>query len=174
MGYYTDFDGKFEITPPLSEPHWAYLQQFARVRHMCWHADQVATLPDPIRKAVGLPVGTDGVYLTDDLAYKASYTVLGASYDYTRHESIKDSNRPPGGVPELWCHWIPTEDGTALQADQETPFYKYISWLHFLLLSFLMPWGYTLNGCVTWQGQDSDDRGVIVVERNSVMVSRSK
>jgi hypothetical protein len=50
MGYWTDFDGKFEITPPLSESHRAYLQQFASVRHMRWHADRAATLSDPLRE----------------------------------------------------------------------------------------------------------------------------
>jgi hypothetical protein len=47
-------------------------------------------------------------------------------------------------------------------------FGRYISWLHFLLDHFLLPWGYLLNGRVTWQGDNQGDTGIIVVMNNEV------
>jgi hypothetical protein len=161
MGYTTDFEGAFTITPPLTPEHRAYLERFAYVRHMARNAELTAKRPDPIREAAGLPVGEQGGYF------------VGAEGEYGQVDSAPDItnyNRPPTGQPGLWCQWVPNEDGTALQWDENEKFYQYIPWLHYLLDHFLTPWGYTLNGEVTWEGEHGDDAGMIRVADNVVTV----
>ena len=62
MGYHTDFDGVFTLDQPLTEAQRTYLHRFASTRRMKRSESKVAELPDPIREAVGLPVGKDGGY----------------------------------------------------------------------------------------------------------------
>jgi len=66
MGYTTDFDGEFIVSPPLKPTHRAYLEAFSSTRRMERNAKLTAKLPDPLRKAVGLPIGTDGGYFVGD------------------------------------------------------------------------------------------------------------
>lgn len=164
MGYSTDFEGQFNLDKPLIPEHRAYLARFARIRHMRWLDEQVGNLPDPERVAVGLPAGPEGMFLTNDL-------VMGESYGghYPHHIAVIDYNDSPVGVPGLWLQWTPTEDGGAIKWDGGEKFYSYVAWLKFLIEHFLTPWGYIMSGRVTWQGNDIDDRGVIIVENNIVM-----
>ena len=62
MGYSTDFFGEFEVTPTLKPEHAAYLRKFTETRRMKRDAAKTAARPDPIREAVGLPVGVEGCY----------------------------------------------------------------------------------------------------------------
>lgn len=41
-------------------------------------------------------------------------------------------------------------------------------WLQYLVDHFLRPWGLSLSGEVSWQGEDSSDIGKIVVENNVI------
>ena len=49
-------------------------------------------------------------------------------------------------------------------------FYNYIEWLEYLIKNLLEPWGYALNGEVTWQGEERDDIGKLIVTNNKVSV----
>jgi hypothetical protein len=62
MGYTTEFDGKFEITPALKPEHQEYLTKFADTRRM--KRDELVTeqREDPVRIAAGLPIGPQGAY----------------------------------------------------------------------------------------------------------------
>ena len=62
MGYTTDFNGEFEVSPSLSYDHKQYLDAFATTRRMKRDQDIAETLPDPVREAVGLPIGYEGAY----------------------------------------------------------------------------------------------------------------
>lgn len=53
-------------------------------------------------------------------------------------------------------------------------FYDYVEWLEYLVENFLKPWGYKLNGTVTWQGEDSGDFGKIIVKENVVSTKRGR
>lgn len=76
-------------------------------------------------------------------------------------------NQDPGAVqPGLWCQWVPDDLGNELVWDEGEKFYAYIEWLDYLLAHFLIPWGYTLNGEVTWRGEDYEDRGKIALVNN--------
>jgi len=190
MGYTTDFYGGFEVTPTLNEPHRLYLKAFNETRRMKRDPEIAATLPDPLREAVGLPIGPDGAYFVGGIGY------MGQDHD----TSVVDYNQPPGitpmehgsletfheqyetylgmrqqaildgAQPGLWCQWVPTEDGTGIVWDGGEKFYDYVEWLRYLIHRFLAPWGYKLSGEVEWEGEDHDDFGKIVVNKNQVEV----
>jgi hypothetical protein len=50
-------------------------------------------------------------------------------------------------------------------------FYYYVKWLEYLIEHFLAPWGYVLNGTVTWQGEEGEDQGTITLADNDVTVA---
>ena len=54
--------------------------------------------------------------------------------------------------------------------DGSEKFNKYVEWLEYLIEHFLGPWGYRLNGKVTWAGEDESDVGTIVIVDNVVMI----
>lgn len=158
MGYTTDFSGEFKLDQPLAPEHREYLKKFNETRRMRRNPQLVATLPDPVRDAVGLPTGPDGDYFVGGTGF------MGQDGD----ESVVDHNSPPNSQPGLWCQWAPNEDGTAIVWDEGEKFYEYVEWLWYIIENFLKPWGYELNGKVRWQGEDADDRGIINVKNNDI------
>jgi len=159
MGYDTQFRGRFDLDKKLTDAHATYLRRFAEVRHMAREETLAGKMPDPMREAVGLPIGSMGMYFTGGTGYSGQ----------DRDLSIIDYNSS-GRVPSLWCFWIPTEDLLGIEFDEEREkFYNYVEWIEFIIEHFLKPWGYVLNGEVQWVGEDVfDDRGTIVVENNVV------
>jgi hypothetical protein len=73
-----------------------------------------------------------------------------------------------GLTPGIWCQWEPNEDGTAIHHDKGEKFYDYIEWMSHIMDKYLTPWGYKANGCISWDGEESDDDGVIDVIDNVV------
>ena len=66
MGYTTDFEGVFKLNKRLSAEHRAYLKMFAETRRMKRDAEKTKLRPDPVREAVGLPVGREGTYFVGE------------------------------------------------------------------------------------------------------------
>ena len=156
MGYTTDFSGCFMLDKPLNTDQIRYLDRFANTRRM---TRNTALLPrDPFAIAVGLPHGEEGQY------YVASKAQMGQDDD----ASVIKGNVPPVGQPGLWCQWVPTDDGMSIEWDGGEKFYNYVDWIKYLIQHFIAPWGFTLNGNVTWHGEDPFDSGVIVVNNNIV------
>ncbi len=153
MGYTTDFFGEFTLDKPLSAAQVAYLSKFSDTRRMTRDATITATLPDPLRLAVGLPVGVDGGYYVGSTAM--------AGQDWTPSPGVLSNNAPPSGQPGLWCKWVPTEDGSGIKWNEMEKFYEYTEWLNYIIVHFLTPWGIKISGEVRFQGEDSDDRGVV-------------
>lgn len=143
MGYTTDFSGSFNVSPALSTKHKDFFTKLATTRRM--------------KRNVGPEYGVEGEF----------YIEGKGAYGQDRENNIIDYNCPPKTQPSLWCHWIPTEDGTAFEWDGGEKFYNYIEWLEYIV-TFLAPLGYVVNGEVEWQGEDSDDRGLIIVKNNKV------
>jgi len=168
MGYTTDFEGEFIVTPALEPKHREYLHAFSTTRRMKRDAKKTSKFPDLLREAVGLPVGLDGGYYVGDTDGEGMN-----AWGQTRTGDIVDYNEAPPGQPGLWCQWVPSELGTAIYAEGEK-FYRYTEWLRYLIDHFLGPWGYKVNGEVTWQGEDSSDMGKIKVTENEVRVFRAK
>jgi hypothetical protein len=162
MGYTTKFEGKFLLDKPLTEAQAKYLLKFANTRRMKRNPKLVELLPDPIREAVGLPIGIDGEYFVGGTGTAGQY----------HDNSIVEYNDPSPTQPGLWCQWVPNDDGTAIEWDGGEKFYNYIEWLEYIMDNFLIPWGYTLNGKVSWQGENPYDIGQIVIKNNLVRTTK--
>lgn len=167
MGYTTSFEGSFRVDPPLAEHHRAYLQKFSHVRHMRRDASITATMPDPLRVAVGLPIGDDAIY------YVGSEAPHGQD-DSDRTLGLKDFNWEPRGAPGLWCNWTPNHDGSAIEWDEGEKFYSYVEWMQFIIDRFLGPWGYVLSGQVEYQGERNDDMGIISIKNGKAIRTQGK
>jgi hypothetical protein len=123
--------------------------------------------PDPIREAVGLPVGLEGGY------YIGVGDQDGDPWNrlVNAENGIVNANHEPKGQPGLWCQWVPNEAGTAIKWDDDEKFYEYTAWIKYLITHFLEPWGYRLNGKVKWKGEERGDRGYILIWNNHVYVN---
>ena len=166
MGYHTTFEGAFDINPPLAEHHRAYLQKFSHVRHMRRDAVITAAMPDPLRVAVGLPIGEDAIY------YVGSDARFGQ--DPWETPGLIDASDMPCGAPELWCNWEPTDDGRGLRWNGAEKFRNYVEWLQFIIDRFLTPWGYALSGQVAYRGRDADDHGIISIKDGKAIRTQGK
>lgn len=164
MGYSTDFSGSFTLNKPLAENHRKYLMAFSGTRRMRRNPNKITT-PDPIREAVGLPLGHSGDYFVGADLNNAGQ---GMSAD------IIDYNCPPSDQPGLWCQWVPNNDGTEIEWDGGEKFYNYIEWIKYLISNFLKPWGYKLNGTVEWHGEEHGDMGRIIIKDNKVTIKNPK
>jgi hypothetical protein len=158
MGYTTYFSGDLEVSPTLAPEHREYLLAFSRTRRMARDPQVAAALPDPCRVASGLPLGE-----------QAAYFVGGeGSFGQGSDPSIVSYNDPPADQPGLWCQWVPTDDGAHIEWDGGEKFYEYTAWLRYLVDNFFGPWEYEISGEVFWEGEDSDDRGIIRATRNTI------
>jgi hypothetical protein len=162
MGYHTEFQGSFRLDKPLSEDHKNYLNKFSSTRRMQRNELKAAELHDPIREKVQLPVGEDGAYFVGGTGF--------AGQD--RDDSIVEYNYPPSGQPGFWCQWVPNSDGTCIEWDEGEKFYFYVEWVEYLINNFLKPWGYTINGKVSWRGESFHDIGTIMITDNVVMTTK--
>jgi hypothetical protein len=85
MGYTTEFEGKFTVTPELSQEHMDYLNQFSETRRMKRDPKILEGFQDFLREVVGLPLGTDGEYFVGGKGHCGQ----------DRDASIIDYNEPP-------------------------------------------------------------------------------
>lgn len=150
MGYLTELFGEFRVSPPLAQKHADYLLEFNKTRRMMRSPEALGNSPDPCREAVGLPLGNEGSYFTGG------------------DTPCLDYNSPPEEQPSLWCPWKPAQSLDALEWDGLEKPGSETEWVSYLVKHFLGPWGYTLSGEVTWQGEEDEDRGTIFVKGNQV------
>ena len=147
MGYTTDFSGRFELDKPLAPKMKKFLTLLNETRRMKRNVDEA--------------FGIEGEFF-----------VFGTgNYGQDHDNSIVDFNQQPSTQPSLWCQWVPNEDGTAIEWDGGEKFYAYSEWLFYLINKILAPNGYTLNGTVIWQGEETGDVGKIHVVDNVVTVA---
>jgi hypothetical protein len=101
---------------------------------------------------------------------------VDASHGHGDNSDVPDYNNN-GKLPGLWCHWVSTDDGTALEWDEGEKFYNAEEWMRFVIDHFLRPGhlapmeflqGHTLNGSILAQGEDINDRWRLIVENNEV------
>lgn len=85
-----------------------------------------------------------------------------------------EDHRNDEDVPGYYCQWIPSDDGWAIEWDENEKFNNYIEWLEWLIERFFAPKGYILNGQVRWEGEENDDIGLLVVANNKIMVKKAK
>jgi hypothetical protein len=145
MGYTTDFRGSFTVTPTLKPEDREYLVKLNETRRM-------------IRKFPNDAHGIEGEFFVEGKG----------SFGQDDDPSVVDHNRPPKTQPGLWCQWRPNDDGTEIEWDGNEKFYDYVEWIAYLVGAILEPRGYELNGSVEWRGEDWDDTGQIVIDKNDV------
>jgi hypothetical protein len=158
MGYTTYFEGEFTLDKPLTQAQGDYLRKFAETRRMKRNPAVTERREDPLREAVGLPVGEDGCF------FVGSEGVYGQERDVC--SGVVEYNSPPDDQPGLWCQWTVGDDNDTIVWDGGEKFYNYEDWLAYIVANFLEPWGRTLNGEVEWSGEEHGDFGKIVVEDN--------
>lgn len=159
MGH-TELVGSFEISPCLRPEHYAFLIAFSKMRHVQRDLEKANQASDPIREAAKLPIGVGAAWF------------VGIEKD--GDDSIVNNNIRAQGVPSLYCHWAPANNGRTLQWNGGEKFLRYISWLNYLIKHFLHPWGYVLNGTCRWQGEDQNDTGTIGITNNVLDVRTEK
>jgi len=131
------FEGKFQINPPLQGNHLGYLDRFSRIRHVTRDVKLLEKLGDPLREAVGLPLGEEGAYyMAGEISFDPNFT----------DPTIISYNEPPQGQPSSWCHWEATGDGESYFCVNGDKVYGYDSWLEYLIAHFFNPWHYKLSG----------------------------
>lgn len=141
--------GTLTVSPQLEVRHATYLGRFREINHVKRDPKLIESKakPDPIRLAVGLPVGPQGAYYVGD-----------AGWSGTPDESVVDDSTPPRGQPTCRCNWSPTEDrcGLVLPHGDAT---DGVAWLRYLIKHFLQPWGYTVSGKAFWVPTYGSRRG---------------
>jgi hypothetical protein len=141
MGYTTDFNGQFDLNKPLDSDTHSLLDGLNRTRRMG-------------RKGLDPKLyGVEGEF------YVQGDDPLGNNMN---DKSVIDYQ------PGLWCQWRPTPDGEHIEWDEGEKFYNYVEWIEYIINSILAPRGYVLSGDVSWQGEDSDDVGIISIRNNVV------
>lgn len=80
--------------------------------------------------------------------------------------------------PSFYCDWRIQEDWrnnkSYLVHNGSEKSYNQAEWLKLLIETYFRPRGYTLNGEITWEGDDSYDLGKIVVTDNEVKILKAK
>lgn len=187
MGYTTDFEGSLILSRQLNDVEKKYINSFSATRRMKRHVNVLMEMykgefgnPFPAEQTPEAIYGVDGEYFVNE--------DRGGNYD----SSVVDINTPPGNIgykemdnfnecwkinkkrvkegicqPGLWCQWIINDDNE-LAWDGGEKFYSYTEWLKYLINHFFEKWGVKLNGTISWQGEDNDDFGKIVVKNNTV------
>lgn len=112
------------------------------------------------------------------------YFVDGDGIAGQAHENdILDYNEPPEGQPNLWCQWVPTADGSALEWDGMEKFYNSPQWMQYLIDHFIGDYPqaqmrnpnefaflqtHKLSGVVHAYGEERSDIWTLVVHENRV------
>lgn len=116
------------------------------------------------------------------------YAEPGDDFGQSRADDIRSFNEPPEGQPSLWCQWVPTLDGTAIEWDEGEKFYSAAEWMAYIIDHFLkegaegkgapelegFTFNHVVNGVIRADGEDYDDHWRLVVEGNKVTVEEGQ
>ena len=160
MGYHTDFHGEFTIDKPVDEETYKLLDGLNKTRRMRRSVTKLA------RRLKITPAKCKKLYGTDCEFWVGDAKDCGQ--DQT--EDIREYNKPPANQPGLWNHWAIDEDKQTILWDEGEKFYEYMDWIRYLIDTILKPRGYTVNGIVFWNGEETEDMGEIHVEDNEVII----
>jgi hypothetical protein len=164
MGYTTYFSGTLVFDKPLTTEEIKYINDFSGTRRM----------KRDVNKLIKLYEGQYGLLGSSNYGKEGEFFVRAdGDYGQSRDGSIIEYNAPASTQPGLWCQWHINKDGE-LEWNGAEKFYEYTEWLKYLINSFFEVWGYKLNGEITWEGEDSDDFGKILVTDNEVIEKQGK
>lgn len=83
-------------------------------------------------------------------------------------QDVIDYNSPDPSQPGLWCQWVPTPDGTAIEWDGGEKFYEAAAWMKYIINHYIAPQGHVCNGVIDAQGEYSTDMWQLHVVDNVV------
>lgn len=103
-------------------------------------------------------------------------------------KDIHDYNQPHPDQPGLWLQWIATEDGSAIEWDENEKFYYSLEWMTYIIDHLFSPaarkyvernhtgdkrlndftFDHFFNGSIIAQGEDPSDRWKLIVKDNVV------
>ncbi len=162
MPHYIQVQSNITIKPALSKEHRDYLKALARTRRMCRDPELALKMSDPLREAVGLPIGSQAAYFVGGTGYR------GQDID----SSVTDHDEGPHAQPSIFCGWEPSEDGTELVYEKESgDSSDVLDWLQYIILKFLARWEYSVSGRGLIQGENIEDRDVFEV-RGPMVIAR--
>ena len=142
MGVTTRYLGHVEISPPLNQAEYDYLQMFSHSRRSFRESGPYAVFPvDPDEEVP---------------------TLHGDA-------SAERDNRIADGQPGYWCQWVPCPRGCCLGWDGHEKFYAGAAWLQYLIDHFLRPGAFAQTGKDAWFRRftfDHDVNGVVVGEQS--------
>jgi hypothetical protein len=192
VGYTTEFNGHFEITPTLTGKQRDYINLLSKTRRM---KRDVKKLEEKYHGRHGNPF-VKGELSKDIYGIDGEFFAIDdGRYGQTHDDTIIDYNVPPGQIdfeesrkmefmdrwienerrireleaqPSLWLKWEVSEDGSELRWNQAEKFYYYKEWLEYLIDRFFNKWEVVLNGRIRYIGEDRGDRGSIIIEDNIV------
>lgn len=155
MGYTTEFYGKIKIVPALSSELVEYINNFKETRRM---KRDNKVLQNKYAGEYGFnnQYGVDGEYFIGGEGF------MGQDFD----PSVIDGNEPPVTQPSLWCQWEVTEDGNFIEWDGAEKFYESKAWMNYIIRNFIAPFGHVCNGEIKAQGEEINDRWMLIVKDN--------
>ncbi len=157
MGYTTDFFGKINVSPPVSEELKNYINTLSQTRRMKRDVNKLIEM-------YGGKFGYNGSYGEEGEFFAREDGDYGQSHD----DSILNYNCQPYTQHSLWLDWIITDDGKAIEWNENEKFYGSEDWMRYIIDSFLAPNGYVCNGCIQAQGEEPDDTWELIVVNNKV------
>ena len=165
MGYYTYFKGSLRFDKPIDYKFQCYLKNFFRTRH--FKRDETKLTPFLDRLVPPLTdFGKEGKFFVGSYdEEELTATERGVEYNY-----------PPDDCPSLWCDMElisrnvtdPNDTQQLILVDGKN--YNYTSWIEWLIKYIIAPAEFKLNGEISWQGEEFDDRGRISVTDNIVVI----
>ena len=157
MGYNTDFYGAIKINRPVDNLTIKWLNGLCSTRRMKRCVKKLAMRLGISEEECINKYGQDAKH----------YFEMGPNSGQTHSDDIINYNHPPADQPGLWCNWGLGEDMESIVWTGAEKFYEYIAWMGYIVTE-LEERGYIMNGEIRWEGEDPDDKGILMVNNNAV------
>lgn len=142
---YIESDGKFTITPRLTDYDNYYLVNFNVTKHVKRNTYKLDRLLKG-RNGYKGEYGLDGeFYIRNVVDSNGNYLIVNNDDISKEIKSITDHSKPPLGQPSLFCPWKPSNGGRELVSVRTDDYNNYYNWLKWLIDNFFVN-RYMING----------------------------
>lgn len=97
-----------------------------------------------------------------------------AIYDFSEERHGGNVGGFTTRVQGYWCNWAPTDDRLGIEWNGAEKFYDADEWMQLVLDEFITPAGIVANGTIKAQGEDYNDRWLLVVTDNVVTTKKGR